>query len=204
MSFYRDSELAKAPQTQSAYSEMFDRFILAPGWNHGDTFVGKIGMAWREITRWTTGNVFASHPFLVAGRQDFQEALIGLVREEQINEIYLHKPHTLLLLRPALSRLTSAHIVIDLHDDFVARAAQYVAAYASLFANLSTRDIVHQHFSMWLRHHLCRTNITLSRQKELELLAKCDEILVASEFESQWLCLHSRAPKTCSPPAVAV
>jgi glycosyltransferase involved in cell wall biosynthesis len=185
LSFHRDTGSAKSEQTGAAYQREFARFMLVPGWNLGGTFGGRICMALREINRWTTGNVFASHPFLASGRAAFQQQLLDFVEQNAISEIYFHKPHTLLLLQPMLHRLKHVRLVADVHDDFVARSAEYNASYNSLFATLPFPEILRRHFPMYLRHRLSHANLTLSRQKEMGLLMYCDEVLVASETEYQ-------------------
>ncbi|HEX2942559.1 MAG TPA: glycosyltransferase family 4 protein, partial [Rhodopila sp.] len=115
----------------------------------------------------------------------FRTALVDMMQEHRIAEVYFHKPHTMLLLQPALGYLRPARFVLDLHDDFVARSEHYDAAYASLFAALPWGDIIRQHARMYLRNALGRVDSARSRRQELALLARCDEVRTASEAEYQ-------------------
>jgi glycosyltransferase involved in cell wall biosynthesis len=79
--------------------------------------------------------------------------------------------------------LRAQRSIVDLHDDFVARDAEYAAAYASVFRALPWRSIVRQFGAMYLRHRFTHTDRLRSRRRELSLLLHCDEVLVASEQE---------------------
>jgi len=183
LSFYRNKEQVSTTQTQSAYGELFNHYMLVPGWDLGGGPLGKFGMALRELNRLVTGNVFASHPFLVSSQKDFRHGLSEFIARERISEIYFHKPHSMLLLQSGLAVLKPARFVINLHDDFVARTSHYDAAYDSLFANLPLRVIARQHLAMYLRHRLSRAHAAASRRTELELLAQCEEIFIFSKSE---------------------
>ncbi|HEX2940262.1 MAG TPA: hypothetical protein VHO91_04385, partial [Rhodopila sp.] len=117
LSFYRSPEETTSPETISAYRQSFDCTLLAPGWNLGGTPAGRIGMLLREANRWLSGNVFASHELLAARHKAFRTALVDMMQEHRIAEVYFHKPHTMLLLQPALGYLRPARFVLDLHDD---------------------------------------------------------------------------------------
>ena len=183
LSFYRDLDNAQASRTLDAYRNMFDTAVLAPGWNLGGTWVGRIGMGIREAARWLTGNVFASHPFLAARQPAFGASLKALVRQRHITQIYFHKPHTMLLLEPVLHELQAVSFILDLHDDFVSRSEHYTAAYAAVFRSLPYNYILRQHRNMYLRHLLGHANTARSRRREMALLSQCNEVRTASDAE---------------------
>jgi glycosyltransferase involved in cell wall biosynthesis len=183
LSFYRDGQQAGRAATRAAYQELFDDFLFLPGWNRGGGVLGYAGMGWREMSRWATGNVFASHPLLCASQASIADRVLSFVSRNRIDVIYFHKPHTLLLCEPILPRLWAQRCIVDLHDDFVARDAEYAAAYASVFRALPWRSIVRQFGAMYLRHRFTHTDRLRSRRRELSLLLHCDEVRVASEQE---------------------
>ena len=183
LSFYRDPAAAGSDSTLGAYRTLFEESMFAPGWNRGGGPLGAAGLAWRELSRWSTGNVFATHPFLAMAQRQFADALLGLIERNRIGLIYCHKPHTLLLLEPLLPSLRGLRIALDLHDDFVARDGEYAAAYTSVFGALTWQDILRQHPSMYLRHRFSHLNRHRSRRRELSLLRWCDDIFIASERE---------------------
>jgi glycosyltransferase involved in cell wall biosynthesis len=183
LSFYRDRDAACSNVTLEAYRALFKESMFVPGWNRGGGLLGAAGLAWRELSRWSTGNVFATHPFLVMAQKRFAEALLGLIERNRIGLIYFHKPHTLLLLEPMLPSLRGVRIALDLHDDFVARDGEYAAAYASVFGALPWHSTLRQHPAMYLRHRLTRLDRQRSRRRELSLLQWCDDVFVASELE---------------------
>jgi hypothetical protein len=192
LSFYRDRDAACSNVTLDAYRALFKESMFVPGWNRGGGLLGAAGLAWRELSRWSTGNVFATHPFLAMAQRRFAEALLGLIERNRIGLIYFHKPHTLLLLEEVLPSLRGVRIALDLHDDFVARDGEYKAAYASVFGVLPWHSILRQHSSMYLRHRLSHLDAHRSRRRELSLLRWCDDIFVASELEYE---VYARVPE---------
>jgi hypothetical protein len=192
LSFYRDPDAAGSEATLGSYRTLFQESMFVPGWNRGGGPLGAAGLAWRELSRWSTGNVFATHPFLAMAQRQFALALLGLIQRNRVGLIYCHKPHTLLLLEPMLPSLRGLRIALDLHDDFVTRDGEYAAAYTSVFGALSWYDILRQHPSMYLRQRFSHLNRQRSRRRELSLLRWCDDIFVASEQEYE---VYAKVPE---------
>lgn len=185
VSFYRDAKRALSPVTQASYRELFRDFLLLPGWNNGGRLSGKIGQALREAHRSLTGNVFASHPFLMTKRRREARDVCARLRGWGVNTIYFHKIHALQLAGKIVDLYPDARVILDLHDDFVARAIEYATAYDTLFGTLQLKHSLRGHAGAWVRHHLTRVNVERSRRTEIKLLKRCDEILVASPEEAE-------------------
>lgn len=207
LSFFRDPRLASSQATLSAYADRFRAFLLAPGWNLGGRPLGKLGMAQREIVRWLSGDIFSSHSFLAARTQAFRSALQDFIDRHDITQVYFHKLHTALLLRPAFDVLSRCTLTVDLHDDFVTRSQHYDAAYDAVFAALPWPDILRRHRAMYVRHRLGRTDLRRSRRHETALLSPFQEIRVASDIEFEGYariqCLQGRlrhVPWNVAPP----
>jgi glycosyltransferase involved in cell wall biosynthesis len=213
LSFYRDAATAFSADTQAAYGDLFHDTLMLPGWNRGGGAVGAAGMAWLEASRWSRGNVFATHPFLSVAQKPAADQVMALIKRNDIGVIYFHKLHTMLLLEPVLDRLRDVRLIVDIHDDFVARDAEYAAAYASVFEALPWRAILRDHVPMFVRHAFTHTNQRRSRWRELGLLLRCDDVLVASERECAFYAAlpelagrvrHQPWPYAIQPPAYSV
>lgn len=154
-----------------------------PSWNGGGGFVGTIALGLREISRWISGNVFATGRLIkwVLGRH--LAHVVEFVKEQNITEIYFHKIDTMLLLEDILADLKPAKFTLDLHDDFVERAEQYRLAYRSFFERVSPKEIIKDHLKFYLRYCASRFNVDLSRDVETRVLAECDRILIKSHQE---------------------
>ena len=185
LSFYRDPKRAFSQETQGAYGKMFRDFLFLPGWNNGGTFGGKVGQGLREVRRGLAGDVFASHPLLLAKQRPEARRVAARLREWGIGTVYFHKVHALQLAGRIMDFYPDARIVLDLHDDFVARAGEYARAYEALFGALRFRQILRHHGSAWARHRFTRLSPACSRDTELKLLARCDAVLVASPEEAE-------------------
>lgn len=184
LSFYRNAMQAHSAATKAAYDEVFAGHLMLPGWNGGGTMLGKAGVAIREARRFTSGDVFAIHPFLQTHRSATARGVAAWIRQQGIERIYCHKVHALQLLQPVLAHLPGMHLTLDLHDDFVRKAVDYDNAYGELFRELPLGVIARSHASAWLRHRMRRARMERSRETELSLLENCDDIVIASIEEA--------------------
>jgi hypothetical protein len=112
------------------------------------------------------------------------QSIIDFVKKNNIDVIYFHKPHTILMLRPLLHQFASLQIIVEMHDDFIERAEQYRLTYRSLFSRLGWKTIVTEYLGEYIKLlRLNRLNVARSRSSEAELLHFSKKILVASEQE---------------------
>ena len=184
ISFFRDPSAAASAQLNDAYRDTFTDYLLVPGWNRGGSTLGKVGQFWREANRALTGNVLASHPFLVTKDRAEVTRLSERIRSWNVGSAYVHKVHSMQLLGQVLDALEGVPIILDIHDDCVVRAITYDVVHRELFAVLPRRLIIRDHLSAWLRHGLARGKLEHSRQVEREMLQRCDKILVGSLQET--------------------
>ncbi|MFC3123611.1 glycosyltransferase [Pseudoroseomonas globiformis] len=183
--FYKDADHALSAEVWAAYAQRFDGHLMLPGWNGGGGLRGKAGLAWREARRWITGDVFSGHPFLHTKRRGVAEELASLIRHWQVQRVYCHKVNALQMFAPVLDRLPGLPVTLDLHDDFVRKAADYDHAYARLFHELPAGLIAQQHGFAWLRHRFRRAREDRSRAVELRFLNRCEEVVIASDEEAE-------------------
>jgi glycosyltransferase involved in cell wall biosynthesis len=184
VSFFKDGDAARSPATAAAYSAHFGGHMMLPGWNGGGGLAGKAALAFREANRWMTGNVFAGHPFIHTARSGIARSAANTIRSWGVRRIYCHKVNALQLFLPVLRHLDGIPVTLDLHDDFVRKAADYDTAYARLFRELPLREIARNHAQAWLRHRFSRADEAKSRAAELGYLSLCDRIIVASGSEA--------------------
>lgn len=180
ISFFRDPQQASDAGVRESYAALFRDFLLLPGWNGGGTLRGRISLAWREISRWVTGNIFAKNRMLTSLLTPHLRDVLHFVREHDIGTIFFHKPHTVLLLADILPLVKPAHLIVDLHDDFVERELHYRRAYSAFFADLSGMEIAKDYGKQYLRHRFSRIDTKRSRDVETRLLAQCDQVLFSS------------------------
>ena len=183
ISFFRDPRRAAAPDVVESYASLFSGFLLLPGWNGGGTPLGQLSLAWREMSRWATGNIFAKNRLLAALLRPHLDTVVRFVHEHDIGTVFFHKPHTVLLFADILPRLKSARLIVDLHDDFVERELHYRGAYGSFFAALPAAEIARNYWQPYLRQRCSRIDPVRSRTIESGLLAQCDQVLFSSRQE---------------------
>ncbi len=185
ISFYRNRQKAQSAEVRRAYRSLFSDFLLLPGWNGGGSISGLLGNGLRELSRWVTGNVFATGPLLAWSDRARLSAVRKFMCLHKVSTVYFHKPQAVMLLRDLAGELVTKHVMLDMHDDFVERAIQMRAAYDSLFASIGLGETVRAHLRFFLRHRLSRLSVERSRAAERKLLDLCDEVLIAScsEFE---------------------
>jgi glycosyltransferase involved in cell wall biosynthesis len=183
LSFYRDAERASVTDVHAAYRRKFTDFLFAPGWNGGGSTIGTLCNALREVSRWASGNVFATNPLLKwCNIQHLQEA-VSLIRRYSIGTIYFHKPQTMMLMGPVMQELSSLTKILDLHDDFVERNVMAKAAYQRVVAAIGLSEMASSHYKYCLRNAFSRIDIGKSRLAERSLLNTCNRVLVASSSE---------------------
>jgi glycosyltransferase involved in cell wall biosynthesis len=192
LSFYRNAEQPRSPAVRKAYAERFQEFQFVPGWNLGGGLFGKAALALRELERCVRGNVLPTHPFLRTRRPEVQRAIVEMVRRNDIDVIYFHKPHALQLMLPVLGALPDVRMVLDLHDDFISRGTELDRAFQAFLGALPFTQVLAYHRQMYLRYHLGRTEIKRSRRRELALLRRCHEVCISSECEYR---LYSTFPE---------
>ncbi len=182
ISFYRDPAVLQSPIAE-AYRSTFSDYLLLPGWNRGGAVLGRVGQAFREADRSLTGNVLPSHPFLTTKGPAEAQRIADVVRSWGIGTLYVHKVHGMQLLGRVLDHLADIPIILNLHDDFVARASNYSLVHNRVFSALPLRTVLRDHGAAWLRHQVSRTNLARSRRVERRLLQRCKSIIVNSAQE---------------------
>ena len=185
ISLFRDRRRAGDPKVAASYAAMFSAFLLLPNWNGGGTLLGRVGLGCREVKRWITGNLFAGNRLLEALARRHLREVVRFVHEHRIDTVYFHKPQTAQLLSAILPELRPAHLVIELHDDFVERGLQYQRAYKSFFSSIGPAAIAKSYWKSWLRLKFYRVDAQRSRAAEARILTGCEQVIVASEAEYQ-------------------
>jgi hypothetical protein len=181
---YRHVEETRVPNIKDAYSTLFSDVLFIPSINYRGAALAKLGLVLREVTRTMSGDVYSGTPFYSITLRPFVRSIIDFVKKNNIDVIYFHKPHTILMLRPLLHEFSSLQIIVEMHDDFVERADQYRLTYRSLFSRLNWKTIVTQCLGEYIKLlRLGRLNVTRSRCSETALLHFSEKILVASEQE---------------------
>jgi glycosyltransferase involved in cell wall biosynthesis len=206
VSFYRDAARARGAQT--AYAKVFADHFMLPGPNGGGDWRGRLGLAAREMSRALTGDCFPVNPWLARRLRSQGDAFDAFIRRNGVTEVYFHKPHAVLLLKPLLGHLAQTRKVMDIHDDFVERECLYRRAYDAFFSAIPPGEIARGHLKFYVRHRFSRLDVAQSRRTERRLLAVCDEVWFSSADEharySGWAADLPRLvlrPRRFQPPA---
>ncbi|WEM94152.1 hypothetical protein P0M04_22005 [Telluria mixta] len=181
---YRSEEEANAPGIKDGYSTLFSDVLFIPSLNYRGNAVAKLGLVMREVARTLSGDVYTGTPFYTIALRPFVHSIVDFVRKNEIEVIYFHKPHTVLMLLPLLHQFSSLEVVVEMHDDFIERAEQYRLTYRSLFSRMDWKHIFARYLGEYVKLvRLSSLNVLRSRHTETRLLQYCGKILVASEEE---------------------